>query len=67
MVKTCVTNNHVQLPADEHRLPGYAPHSITEEKEGERGSRREEEREEPGSFSPLMTFRLMRPRRSSYF
>lgn len=48
MVKTCVTNNHVELLADEHRLPGYTPHSITEEKEGERGRRREEEREEPG-------------------
>ncbi|KAI4806772.1 hypothetical protein KUCAC02_017571, partial [Chaenocephalus aceratus] len=32
----------------------------------ERASRGDE-REEPGSFSPSMTFRLMRPRRASYF
>lgn len=64
-VKTCVTNYHVQL-ANEHRLPDHAPYSITGERDKERASRREE-REEPGSFSPSMTFRLMRPRRASYF
>lgn len=45
--------------ANEHGLPDHAPHSITGE--------RDEEREEPGSFSPSVTFRLMRPRRGSYF
>lgn len=64
-VKTCVTNYHVQ-PANEHWLPDHAPYSITGERDEERASRREE-REEPGSFSPSMTFRLMRPRRASYF
>lgn len=45
--------------ANEHGLPNHAPHSITGE--------RDEEREEPGSFYPSVTFRLMRPRRGSYF
>ena len=65
MVKTCVTNYHVQT-ANEHRLPDHAPYSITGGRDEERASRGDE-REEPGSFSPSMTFRLMRPRRASYF
>lgn len=64
-VKTCVTNYHGR-PTNEHRLPDHAPYSITGERDEERASRREE-REEPGSFSPSMTFRLMRPRRGGYF
>lgn len=64
-VKTCVTNYHVQ-PANEHRLPDHAPYSITGERDEEWASRGEE-REARGSFSPSMTFRLMRPRRTSYF
>lgn len=64
-VKRRVTNYHVQ-PANEHRLPDHAAYSITGERDEERASRREE-REEPGSFSPSMTFRLMRPRRAGYF
>lgn len=65
MVKTCVTNYHVQS-ANEHRLPDHAVYSITGERAEERASRREK-REKPGSFSPSVTFRLMRPRRGGYF
>ena len=65
-VKTCVTNYRVQL-ANEHRLPDHAPYSITGERETRRAPAGERRGRNRGSFSPLMTFRLMRPRRAGYF
>lgn len=47
--------------------PDHARYSITGERGPRRGASRREEREEPGSFSPSLTFRLMRPRRAGYF